>query len=90
MSLRIPKVSHEPDDGLLQLAPFFDYGRAWNTGSSTPDPRDISSVGLGLRWSPSQKIRTEVYWGYALRNVTGGEEYDLQDDGVHFELSMRY
>ncbi|EIJ43215.1 hemolysin activation/secretion protein [Beggiatoa alba B18LD] len=90
-SLRIPKISREPDDGLIQLAPFFDYGRSWNSGSTaTPEPKDISSIGLGLRWAPSQKVRAEVYWGHALRNIDGGDEYDLQDDGVHFELSMHY
>ena len=29
----------------LELAPFYDYGRAWNTVGRTPAPVDLSSVG---------------------------------------------
>ncbi len=88
--LRIPKISKETDDGLLQIAPFFDYGRAWNADSDTPYPDDISSVGLGLRWAPSQSIWGEVYWGKALRNLPAEEDDDLQDKGWHFEVNFQY
>ncbi|OUD12563.1 ShlB/FhaC/HecB family hemolysin secretion/activation protein [Thioflexithrix psekupsensis] len=84
---RVPYLSQESDDGLLQLAPFFDYGRAWNSDNDTPFPKDISSVGLGLRWSPSQKVWGEVYWGKPLRHLPGSG--DWQDKGWHFELNFQ-
>jgi hemolysin activation/secretion protein len=88
---RIPIVSRETrEDGILYLAPFVDYGRAWNSKSDTPDPRDISSVGLGLRWLPTQKIQAALYWGKALRKIPKSEDSDLQDDGVHFEFNMQF
>jgi hemolysin activation/secretion protein len=87
MRLRVPYLSQETDDGLLQLAPFFDYGRAWNSGNETLFPKSISSVGLGLRWSPSQKIWGEVYWGKPLRDLPGLG--DLQDKGWHFEFNFQ-
>ena len=31
-------------------------------------------------------IRT---WGHALTEIPEQEEYDLQDDGIHFELSFQ-
>lgn len=88
---RIPIISRDTrEDGILYFSPFVDYGRAWNSKSDTPDPRDISSVGLGLRWLPTQKIQAALYWGKALRKIPKSEDYDLQDDGVHFEFNMQF
>jgi hemolysin activation/secretion protein len=88
---RLPKLSKNPEDGIPQLATFIDYGRAWNESSEIPDdPKDIYSIGLGLRWSPSQYINTELYWGHALRDIPEPTDKDLQDDGIHFELSLLF
>jgi hemolysin activation/secretion protein len=88
---RWSKFSKNPEDGIPQLATFFDYGRAWNESSEIPDdPKDIYSIGLGLRWSPNQHINTEIYWGHALRDIPEPTDKDLQDDGVHFELSLLF
>jgi len=87
--LPIPKISGT-DDGWLRLAPFIDYGRAWNADSETPDPKDIYSAGIGLRWAPSPKINTELYWGAALRDIPDPEDDDLQDNGVHFGITMEF
>lgn len=76
-------------DGVLQLAPFVDYGNAWNTGIPTPSPRVISSVGLGLRWDAPPNLLAELYWGYGLNKVPVSG-HDLQDYGVHFRLVMRF
>lgn len=88
---RWSKLSKNPEDGIPQIATFFDYGRAWNESSEIPDdPKDIYSIGLGLRWSPSPHINTELYWGHALRDIPDPADQDLQDDGVHFELSWLF
>ncbi len=88
---RWSKLSRNPEDGIPQLATFIDYGRGWNESSEIPDdPKDIYSVGLGLRWSPSQYINTELYWGHALRDIPEPTDKDLQDDGIHFELSLLF
>lgn len=85
----IPKISGT-DDGWLRIAPFIDYGRAWNADSETPDPKDIYSAGIGLRWAPSPKINTELYWGAALRDIPDPEDDDLQDKGVHFGITVEF
>lgn len=97
IELRVPlfrmpvwKVSRTQEDGILYLAPFFDWGWAENTDSVNTDPRTISSVGAGLRWDPSAKIHAEVYWGHALRDIENPNEYDLQDSGVHFLFNCRF
>jgi hemolysin activation/secretion protein len=75
----------------LQVAPFIDFGRAWNTRLPTPDPETLASVGLGLRWAAtvpapfSVRPQFEVYWGVPLNQVDtpGG---NLQDWGLHLQL----
>jgi hemolysin activation/secretion protein len=77
----------------LQLAPLFDYGRAWNTRQAPKEPLSISSVGIGIRWAltiPSRvelRPQVEIYWGHPLREIktSGG---DPQDDGIHFQFVL--
>jgi len=91
MRLPFPGISQSPEEGLLEFATFLDYGRAWNADSETPEPKDIYSIGLGFHWNPSKYIHSELYWGHALQtNIPDPDEKDLQDDGVHFEMSLNY
>ncbi len=87
--LPIKGISKTPEDGEIYVAPFIDYGRSWNTEIDTPNPKSISSVGLGLRWNPNRAINTQIYWGHALRDIQEPDDKDLQDDGIHFELSVQ-
>lgn len=83
--LPLPGLSRTGEDGLVQLAPFADFGWAGNTDMSPPDPETISSVGLGLRWDPSVNLHAEIYWGYALGELDNFD-HDLQDSGIHFRV----
>ncbi len=85
--LKIPGLSTKPADGLVQICPFYDYGKGWNTDMEDPSPDNLSSVGLGARWTVNEKINAQMYWGHALRDADVSTEYDLQDDGIHFEIS---
>jgi hemolysin activation/secretion protein len=93
LETRIPLVRNKPWADYLQLAPFADYGEAWNTDLPTPDPRTIYSIGVGLRWAltiPAPirlRPQFEVYWGYQLKDVdtVGG---DLQDHGWYFQFDI--
>ncbi len=87
VQLKIPGLSKGTNDGILQLCPFFDYGKGWNKNTQDPDPDQIYSAGLGLRWNISKDISAEVCWGYALKDVSGTDEYDIQDDGIHFQIT---
>ena len=75
VELRVPLVRNTRWADYLELAPFFDYGRGWSAVGETPDPIDISSVGIGLRWAltfpgvVSVKPQFEIYFGYRLREV---------------------
>lgn len=86
--LPLPWNSKNPGEGKIYIVPFFDYGKGWGNANDSTTPKDISSVGLGLRWSPSQNIQAGLYWAKALRNINAhkNQEHDLQDEGFHFEI----
>lgn len=75
-----PDSSHR-----LQFAAFADLGRSWNSDRPTPSPETLSSVGVGLRGMYAKRVEYQLYVGYGLRDVDQ-PSYDLQDDGVHFQL----
>ncbi|MBP1741047.1 MAG: putative Surface antigen, partial [Deltaproteobacteria bacterium] len=92
---RIPLVKSFSLADYLDIAPFVDYGRAWNKDLPTPPTQSISSIGLGLRWgvtlvrSPVRvQSQFEIYWGYPLRDVDHPEN-NLQDDGIHLQFLLR-
>jgi hemolysin activation/secretion protein len=79
------------DTGLLEFVPFIDYGRAWNNNHNEQQPlKQIYSVGLGLRWHTKKYFRSQLYWGYALKDIPDSNNDNLQDQGIHFELSVFY
>lgn len=85
--LKIPGVSKGTNDGFVTICPFFDYGQGWNTDREDPSPDNIYSAGLGLRWVVSPKIFAELYWGYGFRDFEESSESNIQDDGIHFQIS---
>lgn len=84
--LQIPGLSPDPEDGLVQLAPFVDAGGGWNNRGGTPDPKVIWSLGAGLRWQPNPGLFGRLEVGVPLRSVPRPDERNLQDYGIHFEL----
>jgi hemolysin activation/secretion protein len=87
-----PKGSNEDRFNPLNLrvAPFIDYGRSWDVEDRllTSKPADVYSAGIGLLWNPLPDVRVDFYWGYAFKNVSGGNN-DLQDKGLHFTTSYK-
>jgi hemolysin activation/secretion protein len=83
-------------EDLLQLAPFFDYARAWSAKGPTEDPKSLMSVGVGLRTAflPKNQGYFEIYWGYRLRGSDANDppyitKGNLQDHGVHLQLVLQ-
>ena len=89
VEFRIPVLRDEAGASRTQLAAFVDYGRAWNENRDTPEPKDISSAGLGVLWSPTDKLYLELYGALPFRNLDH-DEHDLQDSGIHFLLGYRF
>lgn len=87
LEVRIPLYRSIRGEDIVQLAPFLDYGRSWNTHFDTPSKRYLLSAGVGLRWNilPQDRARFEVYWGQQLNHVESGRG-NLQDYGVHVQV----
>jgi hemolysin activation/secretion protein len=88
LELRVPVILNKQGEAVVHLAPFVDFGWAWNTEKETPDPKSISSIGLGLRWAISKNALFQIYAGYPLRSIDFTDK-DLQDIGLHFQLSWQ-
>ncbi|MBW4562467.1 MAG: ShlB/FhaC/HecB family hemolysin secretion/activation protein [Mojavia pulchra JT2-VF2] len=79
--LRLPQI-----DSILQVAPFFDFGVAWNSsGRENPDPNTLASVGLGLRWTQGDRFTARLDWGIPLVSVESrGNTW--QENGLYFSV----
>jgi hemolysin activation/secretion protein len=86
--LPVPGLSQQAEDGLVQLAPFVDYGRGWNETGDTIGPDDIYGVGIGLRWAPSSDVLAQIYYGHALRNIDQPDR-GPQSNGIYFSVTAR-
>lgn len=90
----------KPGEGKIELIPFVDYGTIWNKNDRpTYAPRDeakreliknIASIGIGVQWVPIKNIQAQIYFAHPFTDFEKSqqEEYDLQDSGIHFELSI--
>lgn len=96
LELRIPLIENKPWAESLQLAPFADFGRAWNEDLPVPSSEDfasIGSIGIGIRWAVAWarlwplRPEVELYWGYPFRDIEAAR-WDLQDEGIHLQVSL--
>ncbi|MEJ6481486.1 ShlB/FhaC/HecB family hemolysin secretion/activation protein [Nostoc punctiforme UO1] len=79
--LRLPKI-----DSTLQVVPFVDFGVGWNSSArENPNPNTLAAVGLGLRWSQSDRFTVRLDWGVPLISVESNER-TLQENGLYFSL----
>ena len=87
LEYRYPLLKDATGRSVLALAPFVDAGGGKNNElPDGPNPNFIYSAGAGLRWDPTAKIHTELYWGHSFRSVDN-DDNSLQDSGFHFLLS---
>lgn len=79
-------------EDLIQVAPFFDYAKAWAAKGSTEEPTSLMSVGVGLRTNflPDHRGYFEIYWGYRLLDpLYPTSSNSLQDHGIHLQLVLQ-
>jgi hemolysin activation/secretion protein len=81
--LRVPQVK-----GLLQVAPFFDLGTAWNNGNESSDaksPNTLLSTGLGLLWRMGDDFTARLDFGIPLVSLDQrGDTW--QEKGIYFSI----
>jgi hemolysin activation/secretion protein len=88
VEFRVPVLFNKAGAGIVQLAPFFDYGGAWNVEGS-PSPTSIYSIGSGLLVAPNKHVSFEFYWGYRLRHVDIPDNSGAQGLGISFKLNLQ-
>ena len=102
LQLPIPGYREQPGWRNLVVAPFIDYGRAFdevnnNAFSSEADSsRDqiLVSAGVGVLWQPFRALRAEVYWGESINEKLPEQVArtntggSLQGDGIHAAVSL--
>lgn len=86
-SLRLPGISTHSTDGTVHLIPFFDYGGIHNKMGKEQTPRNICSLGLGMKWNAGKRLHVELFWGKRLKSMEKHPDRDLQDKGFHFKIS---
>ena len=69
-----------------------DVGRAWkdkrNSDSIDFSAHTLASIGTGTRLHLGPGSFAEFYWGHRLCKVRSLGEYDLQDDGIVFRITL--
>lgn len=87
VEVRVPVYFNKSGAGIVHLAPFYDFGGAWNMDDSQ-SPNTISSVGIGLLLTPGKHFSARLYWGYQLRDMEGPDDSGLQESGIHFKVNV--
>ncbi len=85
---RLPVLFNKAGAGIVHLAPFFDFGGAWNV-ADTPSPTTIYSTGVGLLLAPDKHISAQLYWGYRLRHVEVPDDAGAQGLGLSFKINIQ-
>ncbi|WP_407674175.1 ShlB/FhaC/HecB family hemolysin secretion/activation protein [Nodularia harveyana] len=86
--LRLPIVRADKIGGVLQLTPFIDLGKGWNTQSENPSTSTLIGTGLGLLWQQDNNFSARLDWGIPLISVEENDGRSLQEQGLYF--SIRY
>jgi hemolysin activation/secretion protein len=86
LEIRIPLIEKAHMD-VLDVAPFFDAGYAWNARNYSMSPQLISAPGVGLLLNLGDHFSGAVYYGYALKHFQQTTR-DLQDSGIDFTVTL--
>ena len=85
---RIPILRQPSWQGLIQIAPFIDWGSAWNVGENDPDTSTLVSVGLGLRMQLGDRFNARLDWGMPLVSMESSER-TWQENGILFSMTYQ-
>ena len=84
--LRIPVLRNHADEDVLSVVPFVNVGYGSDI-SGTFGSTSLSSVGVGLVFTPDPRFNAQLFYGYALQNRNQTHQ-DLQDIGLHFNVTV--
>ncbi|MEG4285904.1 ShlB/FhaC/HecB family hemolysin secretion/activation protein [Microcoleus sp. A006_D1] len=81
---RVPKVK-----GLLQVAPFVDFGVGWNHSGEKPNPDSdkLLGAGVGLIWQMGDRLNVRLDYGIPLINARSSGDRTFQEKGIYFRIN---
>lgn len=82
--VRLPILRIRELEGVLQVAPFIDFGTAWNVDLEDPDPQTLVGIGAGLVWR-QERLTARLDIGIPLVEVEARER-TWQENGVYFSI----
>jgi hemolysin activation/secretion protein len=86
--VRLPILRASKVEGLLQLAPFIDFGIGWNSsGGTVNDSNTLLGIGLGLQWQMSDRLTARFDYGIPLIDDVNAGDQTLQEKGLYFSVN---
>lgn len=87
LEARVPLFRSTSFPGLLQIAPFFDFGTSFGgeQGFNVEQNDFLASVGLGLQWQTADRLFVRLDYGIPLVSVTSQGD-SLQEQGFSFSI----
>ncbi|MEO0769815.1 MAG: ShlB/FhaC/HecB family hemolysin secretion/activation protein [Cyanobacteria bacterium J06649_4] len=73
------------DTSIVQIAPFFDIGTAWNNRNTPSGNNVLAGTGVGFLWEQGDNLTARIDWGIPLVDIDGTGD-SLQDNGIYFSL----
>ena len=80
---RIPRLNTS-----IQLTPFLDFGKVWNSDDLAFNTNTLVSTGIGLRIQTSDYFAARIDYGIPLVDLDS-EGDSLQEDGVYFSIELK-
>jgi hemolysin activation/secretion protein len=83
--LRVPEIQ-----GTLQIAPFIDFGTAWNNRDNLEN-NTLVGAGFGLIWRMGETFNARLDWGIPLVNFDYSDSGSRtwQQDGIYFQVQYK-
>ncbi len=85
LELRFPIYTSSTGKQTLHIVPFTDIGWSWNSKRDTPEPKSISSAGVGTIWNITDRMNLQFFWGIPFQKVDKTSN-TLQEQGMHFQF----
>lgn len=82
--LRYPILRTGDKKGILQVAPFVDFGNVW----TNREANSLLSAGLGLRWQYAERWNARFGWGIPLIGLNSGDR-TWQERGLYFSVEFK-
>ena len=87
--LRVPVLRIQKLDGVLQLAPFVDFGLPWGDDNAVVEIDSLVSIGMGLNFNAGNRFNARLDYGIPLTDIKV-EGDSLQEDGLTFSLGHSF